>query len=122
MPYPMSFRDFARAYTDGVNALIALGSLPHLSVNKYADPTEGERRNLNMDEVRDIAAADPSLLFVDYRTDAELRAEYQSATAAYYLWTIIEDRLSDRERREKEAASARVDRAWAALPPARVAK
>ncbi len=69
MPYPMSFRDFARVYTDGVNALIALGSLPHLSVNKYADPTEGERRNLNMDEVRDIAAADPSLLFVDYRTE-----------------------------------------------------
>ncbi len=69
MPYPMSFRDFARPYTDGVNALIALGSLPHLSVNKYADPTEGERRNLNMDEVRDIAAADLSLLFVDYRTE-----------------------------------------------------
>ena len=48
-------------------------------------------------------------------TLAAAREEYQEATAAYTRWARIEDRLSDDERRQKEAASKRVDRAWRVL-------
>ena len=47
------------------------------------------------------------------------QAEYQEAAAEYRAFARIEDRLSDRERREKEAAGLRVDRAWCALQRAK---
>lgn len=53
-------------------------------------------------------------------TLAAARAEYQEATADYGRWARIEDRLTADERRQKEAASARVDRAWAALRRAKL--
>lgn len=36
-----------------------------LTLNKYADPTEGAREGLTVDEAREIAAEDPSLIYVD---------------------------------------------------------
>lgn len=49
---------------------------------------------------------------------AALRADYQEANAEYTNWARIEDRLSDRERRAKEAAYQRMNAAWVALKKA----
>lgn len=49
---------------------------------------------------------------------AALRADYQEASAEYTNWARIEDRLTDRERRAKEAAYQRMNAAWVALKKA----
>jgi hypothetical protein len=36
-----------------------------LTLNKYTDPTEGAREGLSVDEAREIASIDPSLIWVD---------------------------------------------------------
>lgn len=36
-----------------------------LTLNKYADPTEDAREGLTVDEAREVAAEDPSLIYVD---------------------------------------------------------
>ena len=37
---------------------------PDVIVCKYADPTEGYREGLTLDEAREVAAEDPGLLFI----------------------------------------------------------
>lgn len=36
-----------------------------LTLNKYADPVEGPREGLSVEEARDVAREDPSLIYVD---------------------------------------------------------
>ena len=36
-----------------------------LAINKYQDPTEGARDDLTPDEVREVAAEDPSLIWIE---------------------------------------------------------
>jgi hypothetical protein len=36
-----------------------------LTLKKYADPTEGAREDLSLDEAREIAKADPTLIYID---------------------------------------------------------
>ncbi len=38
-----------------------------LTLNKYADPIEGPRHSLTIDEAREIASEDPALIFLDIR-------------------------------------------------------
>ena len=43
-----------------------------ITLSKYADPTEDAREGLSADEARDIAAEDPSLIYVDMPAAREL--------------------------------------------------
>lgn len=46
-----------------------------LTLSKYADPTEGAREGLTVDEARDVAAQDPGLIWIDrIATAADLDA------------------------------------------------
>lgn len=36
-----------------------------LTLNKYADPVEGAREGLGLDEARKVAAEDPSLIYIN---------------------------------------------------------
>jgi hypothetical protein len=40
-----------------------------LLLNKHADPVEGAREGLGPDEAREIAAEDPSLIYLDIRIE-----------------------------------------------------
>lgn len=46
---------------DGLEEMIAQG----WRINKYADPIEGARTNLTIDEARDILDEDPCLIWVE---------------------------------------------------------
>ena len=48
---------------------IAYAEQHGVRVCKYADPTEGAREDLSPDEAREIAAEDPSLIYLDIRIE-----------------------------------------------------
>lgn len=39
-----------------------------LRLSKHADPVEGERHDLSVDDAREIAKADPSLIYIQIDT------------------------------------------------------
>lgn len=55
-----------------------------LTLRKYADPAEDAREGLTVDEAREIAAEDPSLIYVDIDggSDAEWMVEDEHGTAS----------------------------------------
>lgn len=59
----MANETVARRIT-GLDA-IEHAELHGLKLNKYADPTEDAREGLTVDEARDIAAEDASLIWVE---------------------------------------------------------
>lgn len=42
-----------------------------LTLSKYADPTEGAREGLSVEEARAIAAEDPGLVYVEVADEAK---------------------------------------------------
>jgi|APHM01.1.fsa_nt_gi hypothetical protein len=58
-------------------------------LHKHADPTEGARENISVDEARDVVRGDPSLIYTDspapviYYTDGDA---YVGADALDALW------------------------------------
>lgn len=49
----------------GYAATDAAESNPELRLNKYADPTEGPREGLSLDEALEVAEEDPSLIWAE---------------------------------------------------------
>lgn len=64
MTLPCSLTSFAADH-ETYGAAIYDAMKAGLILCKYADPTEGERRNLTDEEAADIGREDISLLFVD---------------------------------------------------------
>lgn len=48
---------------------INLAETYDISIYKYADPTEGARELIDIDEAREVAAEDPSLVYVTLSAD-----------------------------------------------------
>lgn len=54
----------------GIEAIL-FAAANNLTLSKYADPVEGERHGLSVEEARDIAKEDPSLIYLDTYQVAE---------------------------------------------------
>jgi len=50
-----------------------------LALNKHADPTEGARTGLAVGAAREVAAEDPSLIWLDVITDGQVTALREEA-------------------------------------------
>lgn len=71
----------------GIAAINAAEALD-LSLSKYADPTEGAREGLTVEEAREIAKIDASLIWVEMAAPANKTEAIQTEAAACYAEAV----------------------------------